>query len=558
MPACVVSALCASFAPASLAETPPAAGKASPDALQSTADAVAADLIANIGPKAKSTQGGRLKIAVRPFQADEVANLPTAEQLNGEVEAALQRQGAGAVEIMTRAQLGNIWAEIQEFSGNDPDERFRGLTRDAGADVLVLGKMQPATGGYSVEYRAIDVRAASTGQALAFTREPRLLPAALAAPVAEPLDQAMFRASRDLARQLVAVTKLTSDAITITHSGDRSDMAETLLDQLENRLREQIGPARRRAAAGPQAYTGEAPPDPGPTEIVISARPRERAHWVEVRFEAQAKDRGRPTSTTVTIQKSDLADLLPLDRNRPFQASAEAVVTGALDLDAASRAARALARARVIAQKTDPLMDDTPVMVNGLTDGAIAMQALSGGLTLNEQWQMDKLDGGKRVRATLTATVKPVGGPTAPRITAVISTPVVQTEAPFKLTLTSNAPAYVGVFDWTSDDKVLRAYPYAGHKPVVLAAGTPLTLPRPDEDPLTSDLRPKVAADFEALIVVASSQKLNYDKIAQEAGATLDESLAREVPIADVFAALAALPGDISVSIVPYQVVAKP
>jgi hypothetical protein len=399
------------------------------------------------------------------------------------------------------------------------------------------------------------VREASTGAALAFTRAPRLLPAAIAAPTALSLNDAVFDAARSLARQLVAVSRIPSDVPVITYSGDRSDMAEMLLDQLENRLREQI-PVARQNAAGAQAYTGQAPVDTGPAEIVISARPIERERWVEVRFEAQTKDSGRPTRVTEDIVKADPAfgGMLPLDRNRPFAATAEALIKGALDGDAATRAARALARARVIAQKTNPLLDDTPVMVGSLTDGAIAMQAISNGLTSDEQWTTDRHDP-TRVIVTLRATVKAVGGGDAPRVTPEISAPVVTSGKPFQLTLTSNATAQVAVFDWTSDDLVLRAYPYAGHPPVVVVPGHALTLPRKGEEPFASSLRPGVSADVEALIVVASSRPLDYDRIAQEPAPTVEESLKRAVPIADVFDALSKLPGNISVSIVPYQLV---
>jgi hypothetical protein len=534
------------------------AGKPTPDALHGVAEAVAADLMTNLGPAAAASPGGRLKIAVRPFGADEVANLQMAESLNSDVEASLKHDGGDHVVIVERAAFAKVWAEANEFQGADPTDRFRGAMRDAGADVLVFGRISSAADGYSVEYRAVDVRVSSTGAALAFTREPRLLRASFAARRPLPLDDAVFQAARALSRQLVAVTKMSGDTITVSHSGERSDIADLLLNQLENRLHEQIPEALRRAGSGSQAFTGEAPAAPaGPTEIVISARPSERADWLEVRFEAQAKDRGGRTATTVEVSKADpaLRGLLPINRNGPFEASAEAVVTGALDHDAASRAARALARAAVIAQKSAPLLDNAAIMVNGLSDGANAMQAIAGGLPIDEQWTMRDLDGGKRVRANLVARVKAVGGGDAPAVRAVISSPVVRTDQPFSLALSSGAPAYVAVFDWTSDDLVLRAFPYAGHPPVVLSPGKPVSLPRAGEEPFRSDLRPGVAADFEALIVVASAQKLNYDDIAMEPGPTVEESLRRAAPIGRVFDALAKLPGAISVTIVPYQLV---
>jgi hypothetical protein len=535
-------------------------GKPSADALAVTAQAIAGDLMSNLGPAAAAGPGGRLKIAVRPFSADEVANLGMAEQLNSDVEASLKASGGDHVIIVERAAFAKVWAEANEFQGTDPTDRFRGAMRDAGADVLVFGRISAASEGYTVEYRAVDVRVSGTGAALAFTREPRLLKATFAARRPLTLDDAIFQAARRLSRQLVAVTKMSGDTITVSHSGERSDMADLLLNQLENRLQDQIPEALKRAGSGAQAFTGDAPAPSGPTEIAISAKPIERAGWLEVRFEAQAKERGGRTATTVEISKNDPAfrGLLPLNRNGPFEASAEAVVKGALDHDAAARAARALARAAVIAQKSTPLVDDTPVMVNGLTDGATAMQAIAGGITTDEQWVMQDLDGGKRVRADLIAKVKALGGGDAPIVHAVISSPVVENGKPFALTLSSAATAYVAVFDWSSDDLVLRVFPYARHPPVVLAPGVPVTLPRKGEQPFSSDLRSGASADFEGLIVVASSQPLNYDQIAMEPASTFEESLQRAVPIGRVFDALAKLPGNISVTIVPYQLVSAP
>lgn len=533
-----------------------------PSDVYSIAREVAADLNSNLVPRAAAAQGGQLKIAVQPFKVDEVNDLELAQRLNAAVETALQRDSGGKVAIVARADFEKVWAEANEFQGTDPTEQFRGLVHDAGADVLVLGTLAPAGGGgYMVDYRAYDVRPSSSAVALAFTREPRRLAVPVAARTLLSIDEALFGASVALARQLVQADDLPDARVAISHVGAGGRLVDILLNRLEDRLREQLPEAIKRAETGAQPYSGAAPGHRAMTEIVISAKLYELEHSIEVRFQAQVMGRGAPAAMTVSVAKDDpvFSGFLPLRQDGRVQATAEAVVGGALDRDAARRAARALARASVIAQWTNPALDDAPVMVNGLTDGVIAMRAIAGGVTTREQWTMEELDGGKRVRATLSAKVNALGGGDAPVLRAVISSPVIESMRPFTVTLSSDRTAYVAVFGWASDDLVVQAYPDPGRPPLVVAANKPLMLPRKDKgDPdLIAQLREGAAADFESLIIVASSRPIDFGQIAAKPAATDNDNQQSGTPIQMVFEALSRISGNISIAIVPYQLMGK-
>jgi hypothetical protein len=551
----VVIGLVAGSAEARAADAPPAAAESATD----IARAVAIDLIKNILPEAQASAGGRLKIAVQPFNATEVNDVQNANQLNRDVEAALSTAGQGHVVIVEREQFAKVWAEANNFQGSEPTERFRSALRDAGADVLVWGTLDAAAGGYNVGYRAVDVRESKTGTVLAFTTQPRPLKSSFSDRAPRGVDDALANAARLMAQRLVADARIGDGPVSFVRSGEESPVVTMLLNNFEDRLQDQIKEAVRVGGSSARAFTGEAAAAPVATVIDVSAAPSEIGTWVEVTFQAQVKDRGAAVGRTVRILRDDpaVSRFLPLNRIGPFTATADAVVKAPLDLDAATRAARALARARVIAQSTNQLQT-VPLIINGLTDGAKAMQAIAGGVTTAERWDDPQvIDNGARVRVTLHAKVRPLGSRDGPKVTAVMSSGVVESGAPFRLTLSSDTPCVVAVFGWTSDDQVTRLYPYGRHPAVSIGPGKSADLPRSDEGEIGSELRPGTVADFESLIIVASAQPLNWDKIANEPGKTYADTNAQGRSAQEVFEALAQLPGRFSVNIVPYQVVAK-
>jgi hypothetical protein len=238
--------------------------------------------------------------------------------------------------------------------------------------------------------------------------------------------------------------------------------------------------------------------------------------------------------------------------------SGVALVGKQLDKEGALRAARALARARAIAEETCTSVAGVPTVVHDTADAGWAMQAITGGVTYDESWTEKTAQDGKQVRADLKTMVHPLGGAEAPVLKVTLSPPIVPSATPFGITLNTTKDAYVAVFDWQSDDHVLRLYPFGVDHALAMRAGQPLALPRRGEPPFMTEPRPGLSTDFEALVVVASPQPLDYDGLAQEVAPTVEESMQRAKPVGELFAALAKLQSPLALAVVPYQIVPKP
>ena len=244
---------------------------------------------------------------------------------------------------------------------------------------------------------------------------------------------------------------------------------------------------------------------------------------------------------------------------RRYEAVAEAVVADRLDAASARRAARNLARARVIAQA---LGLDAPAVAEVRTEAdAVAAlgEYLSEGLPVDEQFHDYRagVGEGSRIGVRLTATVAPVGVASRPAVTAKLPKKVFKAMEPIVITLRSKATVYVGVFSWGADNKVVRLYPNATRKQLVLRAGEALQLPSHGDGTIRSE--PLRTAgnleDHEALIVVAATQRVDYGALAPAAGATLAETMKRAKDGGKFLAALAAAgPSRMSVSVLGYQV----
>jgi hypothetical protein len=536
---------------------PAAAAEAiDPKALTSVARQVADELMRGIR-NVMERHAPPLRLAIRPFRPDEI-DLPefVASSINDAVEAAIVEAGSGSVTLMTRENLHQVWAEASEFGNAD----FAGLVRKAGADVLVTGRLDPAGNGVQLSYKAIDVRPERTGQTLGMTVEPHLLAVTVEAIGVRPLDQALRNGARELAHRLAAAGALSGGERRFQQTGESSPFGDYALKRFWDELQTQL-PEAQRHAAGQQSVTGEAAPAPAPSTLRLAAAAMELDSWVEVDFSVETADGSTIASRTVRILKTSVpTSFLPLEQSAhhgPLRAVGEAVPSDRFDKDAALRAARALARGRVIAQATGGSLAGAPHLATDLAEGAWALQAIAGGVTYDEAWSVSYPDGGKRVRAVLTARAEPLGNgrPEVPTVQARLSAPVIASMQPFSLVLRADRPAAVAVFGWTADDLVLRLYPYGHQRALQLEAGREMTLPGPGESPFMAAPRPGLAADFEALIVIASRTPLDYESLAREAGATVEESIKRAVPIQDFFASLARQgPHDISMQLLPYQV----
>ena len=208
----------------------------------------------------------------------------------------------------------------------------------------------------------------------------------------------------------------------------------------------------------------------------------------------------------------DLAASLGRDDGPPepttrYEAVAEAVVSDRLDPASARRAARNLARARVIAQALGleaPAVDE----VRTEADAVSALgEYLSQGLPVDEQFHdyESGVDNGSRIGARLTARVAPVGTVSRPAVTAKLRKTVFKAMEPITIELRSEARVFLGVFAWGADNKVVRLYPNATRRQLTMEAGDMLVLPSEGEGRIRSEPLKTEGnlEDHEALIVVA-------------------------------------------------------
>lgn len=548
---CLVLGLAGAAMPPALAAAPPSFD---PQALQSVADAIAADLMRGI----KAAVGGEhLKLAVRPFRPDAVVPEDAAGQLNNAVEIALKRAAGDKITILDRADLQAVWNEADEFQ---PQATLDQHIKDAGANILVLGELRPVPGGFDLTYKADDLRPGSTGEVLGVMREPHFLPSTFVASTGRPLDEAVRTAAIEMARRIVEGTPVEGGHPRLQDTGETTPFGDYVMQLFMTNVEQQLPNALRRQA-GQQAETGAAPAAPAkPARITFGLTVYDLDRWVDVKFADESPDGSENTSVMTRISMDSIpANLLPIKpRCGSFvhTVSGEALVGKLLDREGALRAARALARARAVAEETCASVAGAPSVVRDTADAAWAMQAIAGGVTYDEHWSESTLDDGQRVRTVLQARVRTLGGG-APAIKATLSPPVVETAAPFGITLSTDQQAYVAVFGWQSDDRVLRLYPFGGQHALPVADGRPLQLPRRGDAPFATEPRPGLTTDFEALIVVASAKPLDYDGIAQEVAPTAEESMQRARPVGELFAALAKIETPLSLTVVPYQIVPK-
>ena len=241
-----------------------------------------------------------------------------------------------------------------------------------------------------------------------------------------------------------------------------------------------------------------------------------------------------------------------------YEAVAEAVVSDRLDAASARRAARNLARARVIAQALGleaPAVDE----VRTEADAVAALgEYLSRGLPVDERFHDElAVDNGSRIGVRMTARVVPVGVVSRPAVTAKLPKTVFKAMDPITIELRSEATVYLGVFAWGADNRVVRLYPNASRRQLKMEAGDVLVLPSEGEGRIRSE--PMRTAgnleDHEALIVVAATTGVDYGGLAPEVGATLGETMERAQDGGRFLAALAIMePGRMSVAVLSYQV----
>ena len=417
-------------------------------------------------------------VALRPL--DPVLPDAVRRQLYDAVLGALvERAAESGVTVLARERLGAVYETLAEFDQGTIED----LLKAAQADVEIICDASPVARGVTLSCAAIDLLdAVNIAHAVArFTLES---PAAL-------LDIAVAEIAGRLVEQAREAGPVDRVMLLENATGARSDLglflAERLKGELGRRMAERMQREENEARAAAVLQTA-------PEESAQPFRYRVngtvwRLDGERIRLDARLLHEGRSHAAAgVDIVLASLPLELAEEGARPngsagsagrtWEAVAEAVVSARLDRAAARRAARNLARARVVSQALG-LAPPRVIEVRTEADAVAAFEGfLDAGLPVNERFlrvapEDAVSDGEERLAVRLVARVEPVGvAPGRPVLRARLVRTVFRAMEPISLEIRSEEAVHLGVFAWGADNRVVRLYP-RGASPFRLVPGSP-------------------------------------------------------------------------------------
>ena len=496
------------------------------------------------------------KVAIQPLD-QRYAGLEPAigDPLYERLLLALSDAAEDDVTLLARERLRAIYSSLEEFYQGD----IESLLRNAQADIEIICKPTPNSTGIILSCSAVRLVNAVT-----------LATAAAHFPITR--SAAHFDVAIDgIASRLVqGAPPGTVELVPFLDTGVETALTRRIGERLEDKIAslmaKRLGSRAAEAAANAVLGDGIAAGSDVPRYRLRGELRRldDERFRVDARvLLGERKLIAAGADVAIASVPADLAaSLTGNDAPEPttrYEAVAEAVVSDRLDAASAQRAARNLARARVIAQALGleaPAVDE----VRTEADAVVTLgEYLSRGLPVDEQFQDHTLgvDDGSRIGVRLIARVVPVGLVSRPVVTAKLPKKVFKAMEPITIELRSEARVHLGVFAWGADNKVVRLYPNAAGRQLTMEAGEVLVLPSQGEGRIRSE--PLRTAgnleDHEALIVVAATTGVDYGNLAPVAGATLTETMARAQDGGRFLAALASVgPSRMAVSVLSYQV----
>ena len=235
------------------------------------------------------------------------------------------------------------------------------------------------------------------------------------------------------------------------------------------------------------------------------------------------------------------------------EAVGAAVMSEGLDREAAERAARNLARARVIAKGLKLPLPDVEVVSDEREAFELVARYLGRGLPFDERELLatsaDGTNDEDRAVVRLSARVVAVG--TAGEVELILNERVFEVDEPMRIQIETERAVHLGVFAWRGDETVIRLYP-GDREGLKLEAGGGLVLPRSGDPEITPG---RLAAGsgtrrFGAIVVVAAPVAVNYSLVAP----LLVDS--PPSPAGEFLEALNGFSlGNMTVSMMPYEVV---
>ena len=498
------------------------------------------------------------KVALQPLDQRYAGLEPAVgDPLYERLLLALADAAEDGVTLLARERLRAIYNSLEEFYQGD----IESLLRNAQADIEVICKPTSNATGIILSCSAVRlVNAVTLATAAAHFPISRS-----AAHFDVAIDAIAARLAQGVPPGTVALVPLLDTGV---ETALTRRIGERLEDKIATQMAKRLGSRAAEAAANAELGRGQTTGTDVPRYRLRGELRRldDKRFRVDARLlmgerkliadGADVAIASVPAELATSLSRSDGAP----EPTKRYEAVAEAVVSARLDAASARRAARNLARARVIAQALGldaPAVDEVRTEADAVT--ALG-EYLGKGLPVDEQFRDFRdlaVDDGSRIGVRLSAKVVPVGVVSRPALTATLPKTVFKAMEPITIELRSEAKAYVGVFAWGADNRVVRLYPTDAQRQLTMDAGEVLALPAQGEGRIRSEpLRMEGnLEDHEALIVVAATESVDYGGLAPQAGATLTETMERALDGGRFLAMLATVgPSRASVAVLGYQV----
>ncbi len=494
------------------------------------------------------------RVALLPFGYPETG-IPRedADELYGRIARALFQSSGGQHVFVAKNRTEAVWKSWQEERAESDFEAFWEQRR---VSVTVLCEDRGLRG----RGIALFCVAAPVGEASRLEGDVYAPLAVL--PVGRPwfeYEYALAGLGSSLASAAPSPERIETVFI-VDSSGQRSKLTEHLGKKLRGFVEEALE-ARRRVLRG-QANMAAAMGDSGGE----AAAPRA---GFALRGEIGWMDDDR-AALTVSLWEGDdevaavdgllerawLPSRLVADAGaRRYRASARALVSRELTEESAQRAVKNLARARVVAQALGVAAPQI-AEVRSEVDGVRALRrTLDHGIPVDERFEGPWQDAGGDWRVELDARVVKVGTALRPEFEARLEDDDLRARQEVHIELSAREAVHAAVFIWAADNNVYRLYPNRSTPELQVPAQGRVMLPRPGESPLIAMPMPGSREDHEAVIVIASTEALEFAPLAPPA---VDHLSVEEMVVVSggaFFEALAAL--DLShaaLAVLPFRV----
>ncbi|WP_259780182.1 DUF4384 domain-containing protein [Aestuariispira ectoiniformans] len=496
------------------------------------------------------------KIAIRPF-FDNETDMPqaVADKIYNDLFDAFFKASHGAHVFVDRTNLLKIQRSREEFYEADMEE----LLAAARADIEIICTPTPHPRGVNLACNATDLHETTT-----LGRAQVVLAVDAAAAGVQPYELALSQLAESLSRRTPDMKRIEHIVIRDHNRGTQTDLGAWLGRQLATQVETQTAKTRQEALAAydrEKALSDAATPPPEANTVyrltgTFYRLDKETAELlVALKADGQSVAKGSAKISIPSLPK-DIAPTTGM-RDKVYQAVGEAILSEKLDRDAALRAARNLARARVVAQAlglSGPAVD----IIRSEADAAsILAHSLNKGIPTEERFVELVSDADDKVTIELRARVIPIGSVIHPDIQAKLNKSTFKAMEPIYVDLSSSATTFIGLFSWGADNRVVRLYPSPQSPSLAVEPNAPLLLPEPGQGDILSMPLPGLQnpEDHEALIVVASTKPIDFTALAPMAGESLSETMTVSVDGSHFFNALARTDvSRIALEFLPYQV----